>query len=177
MIEIYCDGSCRGNGQENSKGGFGVVALVPDESCSTGVRADYIYNEQVENTTNNRMEISALLDALFISTKLYKAEECIIYCDSAYCVNMFNEWIRNWARNSWRRSKNQPIENLDLVQQLYPYAIAEFPNYSVVKVAGHNDVLGNEIADALATNNQAKLDKIFRENDVGIVNEEKIDFS
>lgn len=168
MIEIYTDGSCRGNGKENSLGGFGVVSLVPDQSCKTGYRVDYIYNKLVENTTNNRMEISALLEALWAATNLYDDEECIVYCDSAYCVNMFNTWIRNWAANNWNRSKNQPIENLDLVQQLYPYAIKEFPKYSVVKVAGHCDIIGNEIADALATDNQAKLAKIFAENDYGI---------
>lgn len=171
MIEFYIDGSCCGNGKEKNRGGFGVVAFAPDQTCETGFRVDYLYNERAENTTNNRMEISALLDALWVATNLYEEYKCIIFCDSAYCVNMFNDWIRKWASNNWKRSKNQPIENLDLVQKLYPYAIKEFPNFSVVKVAGHCNILGNEIADALATDNKAKLEKIFKENDYGIVEE------
>ena len=63
------------------------------------------------------------------------------------------------------RQKNQPIENLDLVKQIWEYCKLEWPNFTVEKVSGHSGLLGNELADALSTNNQTKIDKILKEND------------
>lgn len=167
MLYWYVDGSCCGNGKENNIGGYGVVALRPTEDTGSGFKMEYAWHSQEENTTNNRMELAALLDALTIATTFYKEENCIIYSDSAYCVNMFNDWIRKWASNNWKRTGNKEVENLDLVQKIYRFAIMEFPKFSVQKVSGHQGVLGNEIADALATNNLTKIDKIFKENDLG----------
>ena len=77
------------------------------------------------NTTNNRMELVAILYALELTQTKYKQEKCVIKSDSAYCVNMFNDWIYNWQRNGWVRQKNQPIENLDLVKQIWEYCKLE----------------------------------------------------
>ena len=109
MIEIYVDGSAKNNGKENNCGGYGVAALIEDKAQKAGFRIDHIKSEQVINTTNNRMELSALLYALELTQTIYKKEKCIIKSDSAYCVNMFNDWIYNWQRNGWIRQKNQPI--------------------------------------------------------------------
>lgn len=158
MIDIYVDGSCLGSGE----GGFGVVVFLSERQVR-------IYNYREEKTTNNRMEIQSLLVALEIATQDFKDKLVMIYSDSAYCVNMFNSWIRNWAMNGWTRSRGQKIENLDLVKDLYKYAAAGFPNYRVAKVSGHSGIIGNELADAAATNNQSKLDKILKENGITIV--------
>ena len=95
MIEIYVDGSVRNNGAKENCGGFGVVALTKDEDLQTNSRILHIYSKQIENTTNNRMELSALLYALELTQTQYKQEKCVIKSDSAYCVNMFNNWIYN----------------------------------------------------------------------------------
>lgn len=168
MIEIYTDGSCCGNGKEHNHGGFGVAVLAPSVKTTNAVQLLEKYSEQHTDTTNNRMEIMALLKGLELA-KSYGKENCVIKSDSAYCVNMFNDWIFSWSQNGWKRAGNKEIENLDLVKQLFPYALESFPGYRVEKVAGHDNILGNEIADALATNNQAKLTKIFENNDIGIV--------
>ena len=63
-------------------------------------------------------ELKAILTALILTQTRYKNQKCIIKSDSAYCVNMLNEWIYNWARNGWVRTKNQPVENLELVQKI-----------------------------------------------------------
>lgn len=158
MVKIYTDGSCRGNGQENSEGGWGVVVFNELSVC------DYYYGEYCEDTTNNREELKAMLYALELTQTKYKQHKCNIYSDSAYVVNMCREWIWNWQSRGWTRAGNQPIENLDLVKQIYNYLIIEFHNFTIWKIKGHSGELGNEIADAIATNDQAKLAKIKKDN-------------
>lgn len=159
MIKIYCDGSSKDNGKENNTGGYGLVIFRDDTLI-------YHYGEQCIDTTNNREELKALIHALKLSQTAFKDEVCVIYSDSAYVVNMCNEWIRNWARNNWLNSKKVTVENVDLVKQIYNYIILDFPNFQITKVPGHCGVLGNELADAMATNNQAKFDKFLKTYDV-----------
>ena len=166
MVEIYTDGSTRGNGYKNNSGGFGVCVIKYPNKSNINNCIDYLYNEQVNNTTNNRMELQAIIAALQLTQVRYKNEKCIIKSDSAYCVNMINDWIYKWRDNNWTRYKGQPIENLDLVKQIWEYLKIEWPNFTVEKVPGHSNVLGNIIADYLATNNLPKLLKILKENDI-----------
>ena len=166
MIEIYVDGSAKNNGAKENCGGFGVAVLIKDEDLQPGFRIIHTYSEQIQNTTNNRMELSALLYALELTQNKYKQDKCVIKSDSAYCVNMFNDWIYKWRNNNWIRYKGQPIENLDLVKQIWEYCKIEWPNFTVEKVKGHDNLLGNEIADALATASAIKLDKILKENNI-----------
>lgn len=108
------------------------------------------------------MELIALMEAIDLATTRYKDEKCIIYSDSAYCVNICRDWIWNWAKNDWKNSKNQIIENLGLVQGLYCRLIIDnFANYTIEKIPGHCNIVGNEFADALARNDQAKIDKFL----------------
>ena len=159
MIKMYCDGSSKANGQANNTGGYGLAVFRDDMLI-------YHYGEQCIDTTNNREELKALIHALRLSQSTFKEEVCVIYSDSAYVVNMCNEWIRNWARNHWMNSKKVEVENIDLVKEIYNYIALDFPNFQITKVPGHAGVLGNELADALATNNKAKFDKILSENDI-----------
>lgn len=152
MINIYTDGACAGN---PGKGGYGVVASRNEEVI-------YTYASYCEDiTTNNREELKAILHALFLTQTKFRNEQCVIYSDSAYCVNIFNEWIKNWARNNWMNSKKKIIENDDLVKEMYKYTELDFPNFRVAKVPGHAGVLENEIADALASKNNKKLTKLL----------------
>lgn len=167
MINIYTDGACARN---PGKGGFGVVVSKDNQII-------FAYSDYCEDiTTNNREELKAMLTGLRLATDEYKDEICTIYSDSAYCVNIFNSWIKGWARNNWMNSKNKLIENDDLVKEIYPFAEINFPNFKVCKVPGHAGILENEVADALASKNIKKLTKLVEENDISILKEEKFDF-
>lgn len=156
MITLYTDGACKGN---PGPGGFGVVILSSD-----GI--EYEYQEQCENTTNNREELKAILHAFKIACTYHRFDTVIVYSDSAYCVNMINDWIWNWAKNDWKNSKKKEVENIDLVKQIYEYLNMEFFPCQVIKVSGHSKNIGNEIADALATFNNKKYEKILKDNDI-----------
>lgn len=138
MIEVWTDGSCRGN---PGPGGWGAV-VVEDNNII------YCTSEQLPQTTNNRMEMTAILWALETYGKLDILP--IVWSDSAYCVNTFNTWMWSWKNNGWRRSKNQPVENLDLVQK-YDSLISQNYRIDLRKIAGHSGLKYNELADALAT--------------------------
>ena len=100
MIEIYTDGSAKANGCKDNCGGFGICAIIQDKESDIGSHIDYIYHKQVTNTTNNRMELQAIITALELTQTRYKNEQCIIKSDSAYCVNMINDWIYKWYNNN-----------------------------------------------------------------------------
>lgn len=156
MIYIYTDGSSKGN---PGPGGFGVVALKDNT-------IKYSYYEQDENTTNNREELKAILHAFYLSQTKFKETDCIICTDSSYCYNICNDWIFSWAKNNWKNSKKKTVENLDLIQQLYNYLNIDFFNCQVIRIPGHQNIVGNELADALATLNNKKYEKIIRENEL-----------
>lgn len=94
MINMFTDGACSGN-----PGNGACACIVYDEmrnaitDAITGYEDGYdgVHAETYKDTTNNRMEMKALLIALDLATNKYKNEQCCIACDSAYCVNMFNE--------------------------------------------------------------------------------------
>lgn len=154
MIEIYCDGSCSGN---PGMGGFGVIVIQDFKILNA-------YSGSSEKTTNNRMELEALIKALDFAITNYKDELVKIYSDSAYCVNIFNSWIHSWYRNDWKNSSKKTVENLDLVKELWLFKQIDTPNFSVEKIKGHSGIIGNELADAAATKNSKKFEKIFLEN-------------
>lgn len=158
MIKIYVDGSSRGN---PGPGGSGVVVY---DSIKKEVM--YAFSQQYEHITNNQAELYALLYAIKLARSTYGNEYCIIYSDSAYCVNTCKSWIFNWARNNWKNSKNKTVENLEIMKVLYRLLTVTEPNYDIQKIAGHSGEIGNELADALATNDENKFEKILKENDV-----------
>lgn len=147
MVHIYTDGSCSGNGKENPIGGYGVVAVDDSDNIL------YESSEPIEingTATNNRAELWAIVDALQWIEKESPAENYIIYSDSAYCVNMINQWMAGWARNNWivPSTKKAPA-NFDLVQIIYNHMNFS-SNITVQKVKGHADNKWNNYADKLA---------------------------
>lgn len=106
-----------------------------------------------ENTTNNIMEITAVIEAL----KLLK-KSCVvnIYSDSAYVVNAFtNGWIYNWIKNNWRTSSKEPVKNKELWQELYNFT--KIHKITFIKVKGHSDNQFNNRCDELARNEIVKV--------------------
>ena len=156
MREIYTDGACKGN---PGPGGFGV--LIKEDSI-----IKYKYFEEYEQTTNNSEELKAILHALDVADKCFPNEDVLIYSDSAYCVNMINDWIWTWADNDWKNSKKKEVENIDLVKQIYNYINKEFYHCQVIKIKGHHGIIENELVDAIATNNKKKYNKILTENNL-----------
>lgn len=143
MRVYYTDGSATGNGTENSIGGFGIVEV--DEN--NNILWEYQENN-LKYETNNSMELTAILYALnHIEIEEVSFMKPIIYSDSAYCVNLINDWMYSWERNGWKRPKNQEVKNLNLIKQIFELAdLAE-----IRKVKGHSDNKWNEYADKLAT--------------------------
>lgn len=168
MVKVYyTDGACSGN---PGPGGFGVVQIstVWRETLAEYIESKsvaYQYSEQCENTTNNREEMKAILHVFKIAANDPNSQY-IIYSDSAYCVNMINDWIWGWAKNNWKNSKKKEVENLDLVLQLYKYISKDFFNCQVYKCQAHSGIIENELADALATKNDVKFKKILVENNI-----------
>jgi ribonuclease HI len=97
-------------------------------------------------TTNNRMELRALIEAF----RMLPADAtATVHSDSQLCVKTINEWAAGWAARGWRR-KTGPIANLELVQELYALARAH-PKVRLQWIAAHDGSRWNEYADALAT--------------------------
>ena len=133
MIKIWTDGSCLGN---PGPGGWAFIATDGDKTVErSGGEA---------NTTNNRMELMAVIRALSV----IKNREVEIHTDSQYVKNGMQTWMKNWKRNNWRTADRKPVKNQDLWMRLDELA-AEFKIHWVW-VRGHDGNPMNERADELA---------------------------
>ena len=153
MIHIYTDGGCSGN---PGPGGWAYV-MVP-EAGGNGSVAATVLTEQwgaEKETTNNRMELLAVISAL----KALKAKPVLdqsandvssglkLYTDSQYVQKGITQWIHKWKRNSWLTSDKKPVKNQDLWMELDTLAAGFSINWVWVK--GHAGNLYNERCDAL----------------------------
>ena len=165
MLHIYIDGSARNNGRDNSKGGFGIVIFDNDRNLIDA------YCEQFDNVTNNQME----LKAFELLNKKYKNQQVTIYSDSAYCINILTSWIYSWSKNNWKTAKGETIKNLDIILSLYKYYTIDFfiNQINFTKVDGHKGIIGNELADAIATADKPKVSNIILQNHINIIPSEK----
>lgn len=146
-IVIYTDGSCHGN---PGVGGIGAVLIRAD-----GERKEI--SEGYANTTNNRMEMLAVICALDSLTQTYKA--VVVRSDSSYVVNAFNQkWIEKWHKNGWRTANKKPVENRDLWERLVPLVMAHKVKFEWVK--GHSADANNARADELANAGADSPDKM-----------------
>lgn len=146
-IIIYTDGACSGNQHTNNVGGYGAVLIYNNH------RKEIFGGEK--NTTNNRMELKAPIEAL----KLIKKNDISIeiYTDSAYLCNCMNQkWYVNWQKNGWLNSKKKPVENKELWQELLRL-VDEFTDIKFIKVKGHSGVELNEKADELANKGMEEI--------------------
>lgn len=143
----YTDGSCVGNGRANAKGGYGVVGINEDGLLS------FVRAKRSDNTTNNREELKAILYVMLTAGTQSSddwSQPPIVYSDSAYCVNTFNDWMFRWAANNWVKSDGKIPENLDLIQAYYDHYINGY-RIDLRKIKGHAGEEWNELADMLAT--------------------------
>jgi ribonuclease HI len=133
-VLIYTDGACSGN---PGPGGWGAKLQWHNHYKE-------ICGYELE-TTNNRMEVTAAIEALNI---LKKPCSVIIYTDSKYLQLGITQWIHKWIKNNWRKADNKPIKNIDLWQNLYNQLEQHEVTWEWVK--GHADSEGNIAADRLA---------------------------
>ncbi len=144
-VLFYTDGACEGNQFSNNFGGWGVVVIENNQ-----IRQE-LYGA-ARNTTNNRMELFAVIKALEYANKTYSGNsptEISIFSDSAYIVNCLKQkWYKKWQTNGWKTSKGTPVKNPDLWKKL----LAQYQSLSVSfeKVKGHAGNKFNERADHLA---------------------------
>ena len=134
IVTIYADGGCRGN---PGPGGWGVLLKLGDtekELCG-GER----------DTTNNRMELTAVIRAL---EALKRPSTVEVHTDSQYVQKGISAWIHNWKRNGWRTADKKPVKNAELWQELD--ALAKQHEIKWLWVKGHAGHPGNERADRLA---------------------------
>ncbi len=134
IVEIYTDGACRGN-----PGPGGWAALL-----SFGEREKELAGAE-SLTTNNRMELTAVIRAL---EALRRPVQARIYTDSEYVRRGITEWVRAWKARGWRTADRKPVKNQDLWEQLDALAARHELEWHWVK--GHSGVPGNERVDRLA---------------------------
>lgn len=141
VIEIYTDGSSLGN---PGPGGFGVVITENDKVIKE-------LGGYEKNTTNNRMELMAVISALKYILADHKDDKVIIHADSSYVLGGVTTWIHNWEKNGWRTANKKEVLNQDLWKELISLVRAFKGDLSWQKVKGHAGHVHNERADELAT--------------------------
>lgn len=139
---IYTDGACSKNGSADAVGGFGVVVLDDNENLITS------YHKQNIGTTNNREELRAILWSMINYGNRFLTPP-IVYSDSAYAVNSFNNWMFSWQKNDWFKSNGEMPENLDLIKAYYDLWLKGY-RIDLRKCVGHAGNKWNEMADRLA---------------------------
>jgi ribonuclease HI len=133
-VEVWTDGACKGN---PGPGGWGAYLRYAghEKELFGGAPA----------TTNNRMELQAVIEAL---AALTRACRVVVHTDSQYVKNGITEWLPNWVRRGWRTADNKPVKNDELWKRLAQEVARHQVQWRWVK--GHSGNEGNERADALA---------------------------
>lgn len=133
-IEIFTDGACRGN---PGPGGWGAILRYNQHE-------KHLYGGE-SFTTNNRMELLAVIKAL---SSLHKSCRVDITTDSQYVHKGITQWLRSWKARGWKTSGNAPVKNVDLWQELEQQILRHQVSWHWVR--GHNGHKENELADQLA---------------------------
>ena len=134
VVRIYADGACKGN---PGPGGWGAI-------LQSGGREKELFGGE-PHTTNNRMELTAVIRAL---EALKRASQVEVYTDSQYVQKGISEWIADWKRRGWRTADKKPVKNEDLWRELERLTAEHRISWHWVR--GHAGHPENERADALA---------------------------
>lgn len=133
-IDVFADGACKGN---PGAGGWGVLLRC-------GAHSKELYGGEL-NTTNNRMELTAVIRAL---EALKRSSRVRIHTDSQYVQKGISVWIHDWKKRGWKTADKKPVKNVELWLRLDELAAQHHVDWIWVK--GHAGHPGNERADALA---------------------------
>ncbi len=182
-VTIYTDGACSGN---PGPGGWGALLQFHGASVELDTNAlKNWYNKKKLNmldicenstkfrdslplkqksifghelyTTNNQMEMTAVIKALKVLKKSCYVE---VYTDSKYLQLGITQWINTWIKNNWHKNNNDPVKNVDLWKKLYEELSKHYIIWNWVK--GHNNNEGNEVADRLAVQGKETAIKILK---------------
>jgi len=134
IVEVYTDGACRGN---PGPGGWGIVMRY-------GAHEKHFYGGEKE-TTNNRMELTAAIEAL---KRLKRACKIVLTTDSEYLRRGMLEWLEQWKKRGWKTAAKKPVKNADLWQMLDELVVEHDIEWHWVK--GHSGHPENDLADELA---------------------------
>jgi len=134
VVNIFTDGACKGN---PGPGGWGAVLRYGDAE-------KHLFGGD-KQTTNNRMELQAAIEALAI---LNRRCEVVLTTDSQYLRKGVTQWMKNWKRNGWKTAAKEPVKNVDLWQRLDQLVGEHDIDWRWVK--GHSGHPENELADKLA---------------------------
>lgn len=136
-VVIYTDGACSGN---PGSGGWGSILMYKENKKEI--------SGNKENTTNNVMELTAVIEGLKLLKFPCKVK---LYSDSAYVVNAFEQkWIYGWIKKGWVSSSKEPVKNRELWEELYN--LTKIHEVDFIKVKGHSDNEYNNRCDELARN-------------------------
>lgn len=142
LVNIYTDGAARGN--PDGPGGYGTILTFLDAKGQLHTRE---LSGGYKKTTNNRMELMAVIVGLEALTKPCQVK---LYSDSKYVVDAFNQkWIDSWIKKGWKRGRNEPVKNIDLWKRLLK--AKEPHDVTFYWVKGHAGHEYNERCDILAT--------------------------
>lgn len=138
-IVAYCDGACQPN---PGNGGWGSIV-------TNGVKTKELKGSE-DNTTNNRMELTAVLETIKYYSQHLSEHKLDIYCDSAYVVNAIKkEWLKKWMTNGFKKVDGKDIQNKDLWVEIYSL-LKEHKQVNLIKVKGHSGDILNEKVDKIA---------------------------
>lgn len=155
--QVYTDGACSGN---TRNGGWAAVMVFDYKNeVANGEPVVETITGSSQNTTNQRMELTALLQGIRMAAEksVCAFDEIKVYTDSAYCCNCYKDkWYKAWVRNGWVNSKGEPVKNRDLWELIVPWF--EDVKVEIIKVKGHSDNLYNNLADQLAVEAKKELD-------------------
>jgi len=141
-ITIYTDGACANN---PGAGGYGAVLMYRKND---GTLAQKEISRGFKITTNNRMELLAVIDAL---KSLKKPCNITLYSDSKYVVDAINQkWLEGWISKNWKLNSKNPVKNIDLWKRYIE--VSKIHKIKFIWVKGHNENKYNEICDKLAVN-------------------------
>lgn len=140
-IKIYTDGSSLGN---PGPGGWGIVFVENNKMIKELSGCE-------KNTTNNRMELTAVIETLKYINKNYKKNNVTIFADSNYVLLGITSWLYNWEKNGWRTANKKPVLNQDLWKELIDLVRNYDNKMSWQKVKGHSGHIHNDRADEIAT--------------------------
>ncbi len=138
IATIFTDGSSRGN---PGPGGWGSIISLNGEIVEIGGREN--------RTTNNRMELTAVVSALTGLLQNKKTDGALVFTDSSYVLNGSTKWIHGWKKNGWVKSDKSDVLNKDLWEKMD--FVLENLNVEWNLVAGHAGIPGNERCDVIAT--------------------------
>ena len=146
-VTVYTDGSAKGN---PGPGGYGTILSYVDASGKEHIRE---YSAGYKLTTNNRMELTAIIKAL---EALKEPCEVLIYSDSQYAVDAVSKgWLTYWRSHGWRTKGKDDVKNVDLWENLLE--MMNKHHVSFVKVKGHSDNVNNNRCDEIARGEITKL--------------------